>query len=163
MPAVAAVQLKITMTVSLQEIDAGNFHQCLKLKVADGQENYVADNAVSIAESKIFPHLTPLAVYSENELVGFAMYGRDTETGNFWLVRLMIDASQQGKGYGRAATRAVIEKLNREFDCREIYLSFVPANVCAEKFYSGLGFERTGETDEDGEIIMRFVSTDNEK
>ena len=149
------------MTISLREIDAKNFHQCLKLKVADGQENYVADNAVSIAESKIFPYLIPLAVYAEEEIVGFAMYGRDTETGNFWLVRLMIDASQQGKGYGKRATRAVIKKLKEEFDCQEIFLSFVPQNVGAEKMYSSLGFERTGETDEDGEIIMCFNSTDN--
>jgi len=149
------------MNVSLREIDAENFHQCLKLKVADGQENYVAGNAVSIAESKIFPYLKPLAVYARNEMVGFAMYGRDTETGNFWLVRLMIDAPQQGRGYGKSATRAVIKKLNEEFDCREVFLSFVPENVGAEKMYSSLGFKRTGETDEDGEIIMRFNSTDN--
>jgi len=149
------------MNISLREIDSENFHQCLKLKVADGQENYVADNAVSIAESKIYPHLIPLAVYLENEMVGFAMYGRDPETGNFWLVRLMIDAQQQGKGYGKSATLAVIEKLYEEFNCREIYLSFVPGNVGAEKMYSSLGFERTGETDESGEIIMRFKSTDN--
>ncbi len=65
------------MTISLREIDGENFHQCLKLKVAEGQENYVAENAVSIAESKIYPHLVPLAVYWENKIVGFAMYGRD--------------------------------------------------------------------------------------
>ena len=149
------------MIISLREIDAENFHQCLKLRVADGQENYVADNAVSIAESKIYPHLVPLAVYSENDMVGFTMYGRDPETRNFWLVRLMIDAQQQGKGYGKSATRAVIEKLNEEFDCREVYLSFVPENVGAEKMYASVGFERTGETDDDGEIIMRFKSPDN--
>ena len=149
------------MTVSLREIDAENFHQCLKLKVADGQENYVADNAVSIAESKIFPYLVPLAVYAEERMVGFAMYGCDPETGNFWLVRLMIDVEHQGKGYGKSATRAVIGKLNEEFDCREVFLSFVPENLKAEKMYSGVGFKRTGETDDSGEIIMRFVSTGN--
>jgi diamine N-acetyltransferase len=149
------------MTIALREIDSGNFLQCLRLKVAAGQENYVADNAVSVAELKIYPYLTPLAVYSDNETVGFTMYGRDPETGNFWLVRLMIDQKHQGKGYGKSATRAVIEKLNKEFGCQEVFLSFVPENVGAEKLYSGLGFERTGETDEDGEIIMRFKSTDN--
>lgn len=149
------------MTISLREIDAENFHQCLKLKVADGQKNFVADNAVSIAESKIYPYLVPFAVYAEEKIVGFVMYGRDTDTGNFWLVRLMIDAQYQGKGYGKLATLAVIEKLNKEFDCREVYLSFVPENLKAEKMYSSLGFERTGETDDSGEIIMRHYSTDN--
>jgi len=152
---------KFGMNISLRDIDAENFHQCLKLKVANGQENFVADNAVSIAQSKISPHLVPLVVYSENEMVGFAMCGRDPETENFWLVRLMIGAEYQGKGYGKSATQAVIEKLNKEFDCREVYLSFVPENLKAEKLYSSLDFKRTGETDESGEVIMRFKSTDN--
>ena len=151
------------MTVSLREIDKENFHQCLKLKVAAGQENYVAGNAVSIAASKFFPSLTPLAVYAENEMVGFAMYEHDTETGSFWLARLMIDAPQQGKGYGKLATRAVINKLKDEFDCQEVFLSFVPENVGAEKMYSSVGFKRTGETSDSGEVIMRFESTGNER
>jgi hypothetical protein len=49
----------------------------------------------------------------------------------------------------------------RQRDCQEVFLSFVPENVGAEKLYSGLGFEQTGESDEDGEIIMRFKLTDN--
>lgn len=73
----------------------------------------------------------------------------------------MIDAQHQGRGYGKAATQAVIEKLNEEFDCRKNFLSFVPANVGAEKMYSSLGFKPTGDSDEDGEIIMRLNSTDN--
>ena len=151
------------MTISLREIDKENFHQCLKLKAADGQENYVASNAISIAASKFFPSLTPLAVYAENEMVGFAMYERDTETGNFWLARLMIDAAQQGRGYGKEATRAIIKKLKEEFDCREVFLSFVPENLKAEKMYSSVGFKRTGEISDSGEIIMRFESIGNER
>ena len=155
--------LETTMSVSLREIDTGNFWQCLRLKIADGQEKFVAGNAISIAESKIYSYLTPLTVYSDDEIIGFVMYGRDPETGNFWLVRLMIDAKHQGKGYGKSATRAVIETLNEDFGCQEVFLSFVPENVGAEKLYSDLGFERTGETDDDGEIIMRFKSTHNRR
>ncbi len=151
------------MTISLREIDAGNFHQCLKLKVADGQENYVADNAVSIAASKFFPSLIPLAVYAENEMVGFAMCEHDTETGNFWLARLMIDAPQQGKGYGKSATQTVINKLKEDFNCQEVFLSFVPENVGAERMYSSVGFKRTGEISDSGEVIMRFQATGNER
>jgi len=84
-----------------------------------------------------------------------------TNSENFWLVRLMIDAEYQGKGYGKSATQAMIEKLNKEFECQGGYLSFVPENLKAEKLYSSLDFKRTGETDESGEVIMRFKSTDN--
>ena len=77
------------MNVSLQEIDAENFRRCINMTVADGQEKFVASNVMSIAQSKIYPYLIPLAVYFGDEIVGFLMYERDPETGQFWLARLM--------------------------------------------------------------------------
>jgi len=144
------------MNITLREITPQNFRQCIDLKVADGQENFVAANVMSIAQAKIYPTANPLAVYHEDEMVGFVMYGFDTDEEHFYLGRLMIDAQYQGKGFGKAATLAVIEKMKQIEDCREIYLSFVPQNTGAEKLYSSVGFERTGKISEDGEVIMRF-------
>ena len=144
------------MNITLREITPQNFRQCIDLKVADGQENFVAANVMSIAQAKIYPTANPLAVYHEDEMVGFVMYGFDTDEEHFYLGRLMIDAQYQGKGFGKAATLTVIEKMKQIEDCREIYLSFVPQNTGAEKLYSSVGFERTGKISEDGEVIMRF-------
>lgn len=144
------------MKITLREITPQNFRECIDLKVADGQENFVAANVVSIAQAKIYPTANPLAVYHEEEMVGFVMYGFDTDEEQYYLVRLMIDAQHQGKGFGKAATLAVIERMKQIEDCREIYLSFVPQNTGAEKLYSSVGFERTGKISEDGEVIMKF-------
>jgi diamine N-acetyltransferase len=152
------------MNVSLREIDRNNFRQCIKLKVAAGQEEFVAGNAVSIAESKIYPHLVPQAVYADETLVGFAMHGRDPDDKTYWIVRLMIDEKYQGKGYGTAAIGELIEKMERLPECYEIFLSYAPENAAAEKLYLRLGFERTGETNNDNELVMRLAfnkSTDN--
>jgi diamine N-acetyltransferase len=143
------------MSVTLREITPANFKECVNLKVGDAQSSFVAPNAMSIAQSKIYPTMNPAAVYAGDEMVGFAMFGLDTDDGRYYLVRLMIDEKQQGKGYGRAAALAVIEKLRENPACREIYLSFVPENTGAEALYKSLGFERTGEIAE-GEIVMRF-------
>ena len=89
-------------------------------------------------------------------MVGFVMYGFDTEDEHFYLGRLMIDEKFQGKGYGKAATLEVIERLKQNEDCNEIYLSFVPENTGAEKLYKSVGFERTGELN-GSEIVMRYV------
>lgn len=155
------------MKVSLREIDKNNFSECVKLKVGEGQEKFVAPNVMSIAQSKIYPTMNTLAVYAGDELVGFVMFGLDTDDVRFYLVRLMIDEKHQGKGYGRAATLAVIEKMKQVPECGELYLSFVPENTGAEKLYESIGFERTGEIDkESGEIVMRFdlmKSTGNEQ
>jgi diamine N-acetyltransferase len=145
------------MKVSLREIDQKNFRECVNLKVAAGQETFVATNVMSIAQVYIYPTANPLAVYAGDEMVGFVMYGYDEEDEHFYLGRLMIDEKHQGKGYGRAATLAVIERMKLIENCREIFLSFVPENTGAEKLYQSVGFERTGKTSESGEIVMRFT------
>lgn len=141
--------------IRFEEITPQNFWQCINLKVAEHQTNFVAPNVRSIAESKVYPFLVPLAVYDGNEMVGFTLSGHDPETGKYYIVRLMIDVSHQGKGYGRATTQKLVERMRRQPDCRDIYLTFVPGNEVAESLYQSVGFERTGETDEYGEIIMR--------
>ena len=106
-------------------------------------------------ENSIRSHL-PFAVYNDDEIVGFVLYGFDTEDEKFYLGRLMIDEKHQGKGYGRAATIEVIEQLKQNEDCKEIYLSFAPENTNAEKLYKSIGFERTGELN-GSEVVMRYV------
>jgi diamine N-acetyltransferase len=143
------------MSVSLRQITPENFDECINLKVADGQENFVAPNVKSIAQSKVYPTMNISAVYDEDEMVGFVMFGFDPDDEKYYLVRLMVDEKHQGKGYGKAATQEVINQLKQVEDCRELYLSFVPENAGAERLYNSVGFERTGEISQ-GEIVMRF-------
>jgi diamine N-acetyltransferase len=144
------------MSVTLREITPENFKECVNLKVVDAQSKFVAPNVMSIAQSKIYPTVNPFAVYADDEMVGFVMYGFDEDDEHFYLGRLMIDEKHQGKGFGKAATLEVIERMKEIEGCREIYLSFVPENTGAEKLYSTIGFERTGQISESGEIVMRF-------
>jgi diamine N-acetyltransferase len=147
--------------VRLEPITPENFKECISLKVADAQANFVASNLMSIAQAKIYPTANPFAVYAGEKLVGFVMYGFDTDEQHYYLGRLMIDEKHQGKGFGKAATLEVIERMKEIEDCREIYLSFVPENTGAEKLYSSVGFERTGKISESGEVVMRFVIENN--
>lgn len=142
--------------VRFEEITPQNFRECINLKVADGQEKFVAANLMSIAQAKIYPTVDPFAVYAGDEMVGFVMYGYDTDDERFYLVRLMIGAEHQGKGFGKAATLEVIERMRKVENCREFFLSFVPENTGAERLYKSVGFERTGEISEDDEVVMRF-------
>ncbi len=49
------------MSIAIKEITAENWFQALKLKVKDDQENYVASNAASIAQSKFHTFLNAMA------------------------------------------------------------------------------------------------------
>jgi diamine N-acetyltransferase len=143
------------MTITLKDIDRENFGRCVKLEVREDQKNFVAPNVYSIAQSKVEPTYRVQAVYDGEELVGFCMYGWDEEEGCHCLARLMIDRNQQGKGYGRAATEAVIERLRTEPGCRQVLLSVNPANAPAQALYVSLGFVKTGEVSH-GEEVMRL-------
>ncbi len=148
------------MKVSLREITPENFDECVKLKVADDQKTFVASNVMSIAQSKIYPTHLPFAVYDGDQMVGFVLFGFDTDDERYYLGRLMIDEKHQGKGYGRAATLAVIEELKKNEDCKEVYLSFAPENTNAERLYKSIGFERTGELN-GNEIVMCYKIDNN--
>ncbi len=143
-------------SISLQPITRDNFRACVRLKVAEQQQNFVADNITSIAQAYVEPSWTPLAIYADDTLVGFAMYGRDTDTGFDWIIRLMIDAQQQGKGYGRLAMHALLARIQAQPDCHEIYISYEPTNEVAARLYASLGFEPTGVI-EDGEAVARLT------
>lgn len=147
--------------VRLEPITPQNFDECIDLKVSDAQTGFVASNLYSIAQTKVYPDMEPFAVYAGDQMVGFVMFGFSVNFKRYFLVRLMVDARFQGKGYGRAATLEVIEKMRRIEDCKEIYLSCVPENTNAERLYKSIGFERTGEINEGGEIVMRFVMENN--
>src|ERR1044072_338318 len=133
------------MTVTLKDIDRENFKRCVKLEVHEEQRSFVAPNVFSIAQSKVEPAYNVQAVYDGEEMVGFVMYGWDEEEGCHCLARLMVDKGQQGKGYGRAAPEAVIERMRAEPGCKQIVLSVNPANTSAQALYESLGFVKTGE------------------
>ncbi len=141
------------MDITLREITKDNWKQCISLKVAPNQQNFVASNLYSLAESRFEPDCMPLAIYHDETMVGFTLYGRDSSDGSYWIARLMVDEQYQGRGYGRAAMQEVIGRLKATPDCTEIRISFEPENSVAEKLYRNLGFLPTGLI-VDGEIVF---------
>ena len=142
------------MTVTLRPLTRDNLWAVVDLKLHPGQEVFVADNIDSIANAYVEPTFVPLAVYAGDELVGFAMYGQHPNTGAWWVIRLMIDRAQQGQGYGRAAMAAVITMMADRVGCEEIVTSFNPANAVALGLYTSLGFQPTGEIEDDEPLLL---------
>jgi diamine N-acetyltransferase len=134
------------VVVELREITRENWRQCLSLTVRDDQRHFVASNAHSLVEASYEPGRLPLGVYHGDTMVGFVMYTQTPgpEPG-FFILRVMVDAAQQGRGLGRAAVTEVLERLRRQPGCREVRISAVPANRLATELYESLGFARTGE------------------
>lgn len=77
--------------VSLREVTKDNWRPICKLELDAGQEHFVAPNWYSIIEAIFEPTAYSCALYAGEALIGYAMYAVDTETGEYWIVRLMLD------------------------------------------------------------------------
>ncbi len=86
--------------ISLRDMTATNWKARANLAVAKSQEGFVPSNLYSIAESQFYQGSCSRAVYANDELVGYALYGIEEATGHWKIFRLMIDEKFQGKGYG---------------------------------------------------------------
>lgn len=143
------------MDIKLKEITKENYRESTKLRVKPCQDKFIASNVFSIAQSKFYKDYHPTAIYNNNEMVGFLMYGNDDDDGTIWIIRMMIDEKFQGSGYGREAMIKVIEFIKNNYNQDELYISFDPENNGARQIYTSLGFKDTG-TFEDDEVIYKL-------
>ncbi len=141
--------------ILLKPVDENNFEEVIKLKVSDEQQHFVATNVFSIAQSKVLPECIPLAIYDEEELVGFAMYAMDREDKEYCIYRLMIDEKYQSKGYGKAAMQALIKQISEDKEHHILLISFEPENQRAKALYESLGFVPDGRMIEN-EVIYKL-------
>ena len=140
------------MDITFRPVTRENFAAVTELTVAPGQAEFVASNLYSLAEAYVESTWTPLAIHAGDQLVGFAMFGRDDETGRWWIMRYMIDADYQGRGFGTAALPGLIDLIVERHGCSELFLGYEPSNEVASRLYARMGFAPTGEMT-GGEIV----------
>ncbi|MNJ59690.1 Spermine/spermidine acetyltransferase [compost metagenome] len=114
-------------------------------------EDFIAANVISIAQSKYMQGMNTKAIYDDEEMVGFVMYGVDE--GELWIMRFMIDYRHQGKGYGKSALKLIIDKIWANYTEQQIKISIEPENTKAKKLYEYFGFVDTGIIEEE-ELVM---------
>lgn len=143
--------------ITLREITRETLGPILRLKVAAGQERFVASNAVSIAQAHFYPEVAWFrGIYAGDEPVGFVMLELHPDKREYGLWRFMIDERYQGRGYGGQAIAQVVEHVRGLPGAKELITSVVPGEGSPGPFYQGLGFEFTGEVHE-GEQVLRLV------
>ncbi len=142
-------------TVELCEVTADTVRAICDLKVAPGQEQFVAPNAVSIAQAHFSPLAWFRAICADGQPVGFVMLEDDPDKAEYYLWRLMIADGFQGMGYGRRAIELLVDHVGTRPGATELLTSWVPGERGPAEFYRRLGFEPTGEV-HDGEIEGRL-------
>ncbi|WP_427137354.1 GNAT family N-acetyltransferase [Psychrobacillus psychrodurans] len=148
--------------MKLVEINKDNWLKTVLLTTnEDGKatvvEKFVASNALSIVQSIYETGWNVRGIELDDKIIGFTMYGLDEDTKNYWICRLMIDYTQQRKGYGRKVTQLILDEMKQLHDCKSIYLSTEPDNEVAIKLYESFGFQKTGKMNEgEAEFVLNL-------
>jgi len=144
-----------TSVVTLRPVTPSNVDDVLALRVGPEQEQFVANNARSLAQGSVHPYAWRRAIYAGETPVGYVMLVDDPHAPAYYLWRLMVDHRYQRCGFGGRAMEQVIEYVLGRPGATELLTSYVPAEGSPFPFYTRLGFVETGEVD-DGERVMRL-------
>ena len=137
------------------------------LRVAPGQEQFVASVQTSLDEAQLYPEARARywAVYDGPEIVGFTMLSDGipaavlaedpTLVGPYFLWRLLIDERYQRRGYGTATLDAVVAYVRAQPDGTHLLTSYSEGDGNPRPFYEGYGFVATDRVVE-GERVLRL-------
>ena len=142
--------------IKIKEIDEYNIDEVRKVKVKENQQSFIETVDECLEEAAIYKQWCPVAIYYDDYIVGFAMYGAFGEGPDTWIDRIIINENYQGQGFGKLAMKKLIKIITKKYQVSTVYLSFVEDNEMARKLYENLGFKFTSEYDPEGELIYRY-------
>lgn len=143
--------MRIEKTITLREINAENWRECIGLRVREEQARFVATNENALALAYAHSEMRPKGIYANETMVGFLMYAKDPDDGLYYINRLMIDARHQGNGYGRRALILLADHL-ASMGAETLDILHKPDNHFAVRIYREIGFEPSGLTVGDDEV-----------
>ncbi|OJF11642.1 GNAT family N-acetyltransferase [Couchioplanes caeruleus] len=143
------------MHIDLEPVTKDNWRACVALTVQPEQREFVNDVSHYLCLCHYGDTWHPLAVTVDGEVAGFCMWAVDDDASR-WIGGVVVDASRQRQGIGRALVVALRDRLAAEPGVPNVALSYAPENTAARALYLSLGFVETGEM-EDDEIIARWT------
>ncbi len=113
-----------------------------KLEVAESQKTYVANVATILGRAYIYRNYRSRAfwVYLGEQAVGMGLYYDCPERNNYDFSQLFIDQRFQGRGYGKAAVRLILDEMRKDGKYAKVTLCYVEGNHAARKMYENFGF-----------------------
>lgn len=128
--------------ITLQAVTKQNWEECAHLQPKPEQKKFISSNLYSIAEAQYLEGFVTMAIYKDNVMIGFTLFGLDPDDRNYWIYRFMIDERFQGQGYGYQAMLLVIDEIRTRTNRTDvIMLGYHPDNEQARKLYAKSGFK----------------------
>lgn len=128
----------------LMDVDGDNC--TLELKVSESQREYVLDSKGILARAYAYRNEGSRAFFicDGDTPVGMGLYCDYPELESYELNQFFIDERFQGRGYGRAATRLILEEMKRAGKYRSVVLWYVEGDEAAKRLYEHIGFSQMG-------------------
>lgn len=144
--------------IHFRDIDNTNKCEVRKIKLKPEQEKFIETIDECLEEADTYDEWHPVAIYYNEEIIGFAMYGSFGPNKHTWIDRIIIDERHQGKGFGKIAMRKLIDIVLKEYGVNTIYLSIVEENAVAYNLYESIGFKYMNEKDpNNGELLFQYT------
>ncbi|MGN0452431.1 MAG: GNAT family N-acetyltransferase [Ruminococcus sp.] len=140
------------MSICLKPVNEENFIDVFNLKLGKGQEAFVSHPIRSLAQAYVYrTQCQPFAIYAGERVVGYVMVIYDYDIPEYDIWHMMIDTSEQGKGYGKATLKLLLDYIREKpfGDSDRVALTCNKDNLNALGLYKSIGFELTGNTDDD--------------
>lgn len=148
------------MKTELRPITEENFIDAFNLRLAPEQEQFVSHPIRSLAQAYVYRNqCQPFGIYAAGKMVGYVMVIYDYDIPEYDIWHMMIDASEQGRGYGsEALDRVIAYSRTKPFgDSDRVALTCNKNNSAARRLYERKGFSATGVEDEDEiELVMNL-------
>lgn len=138
--------------INLRKITEENFIDAFHLKLAPGQERFVSHPIRSLAQAYVYREQSqPFGIYEGDIMVGYVMVIYDYDIPEYDIWHMMIDESNQRRGYGGAALDRVLDyiKMKPFGSSNRVALTCNKDNIQALNLYKSKGFTETGTMDED--------------
>lgn len=146
--------------IRLRKVNEENFLDVFRLNLKEGQEKYVSNPIRSLAQAYVYrEQCQPFGIYDEDRLVGYVMVIYDYDIPEYDIWHMMIDVSEQGKGYGSEALRCVMDYIRTKpfGDSNKVTLTCNKENETALRLYCKAGFVKTGSEDEEEFELSRTL------
>ena len=145
--------------VELRKITEENFIDAFNLQLAPGQESFVSHPIRSLAQAYVYrEQCQPFGIYAEGKMIGYVMVIYDYDIPEYDIWHMMIDASNQRRGYGSAALDRVLDYIKTKpfGSSNRVALTCNRKNIQALNLYKSKGFKETGAVYED-EIELSWM------
>lgn len=138
--------------IYLRKITEENFIDAFQLKLTPEQECFVSHPIRSLAQAYVYrEQCQPFGIYEDDTMVGYVMVIYDYDIPEYDIWHMMIDESNQRRGYGSLALDQVLDYIkSKPFgDSNRVTLTCSRDNLQALNLYKSKGFKETGAVDED--------------